>query len=406
MEAIEILFTASLWAAAIRIASPLIFATLGELICERAGVLNLGIEGIMTVGAFAGWLTVYQGGDLWIGRARRGARRRGLRPAARGPDRAARPVAACDRASASRCLPRRLTYYAYRLAFPEVTSPPKIEPFAPLAIPVLSQIPFFGEALFRQTPLTYLAFIAVVVVAWVLYRTPVGLAVRTVGENPAAVEAQGIDVTWLRIGAVVVGSAFMGIGGAFLTMSAFNSFYFDMVNGRGWICIALVVFGSWRPGKALLGALLFAAFDAYQLRLQQLAGAYRALSGVPDAALYSVDPGAHRHVAARRLSARADDPLSQGRALNGDTMLDLIIRGANLPDGRQDIDIGIQGGKIAGVEPALEGDAGRGDRRQGPPGQRRLSSTRISTWTRPCRSACRASTSPARCWKASRCGAS
>ena len=84
------------------------------------------------------------------------------------------------------------------------------------------------------------------------------------------------------------------MGGAFLTLSAFNSFFFDMVNGRGWICIALVVFGSWRPGKALLGAMLFAAFDAYQLRLQQLAGAYRALSGVPDAALYSVDPGADR----------------------------------------------------------------------------------------------------------------
>ena len=94
------------------------------------------------------------------------------------------------------------------------------------------------------------------------------------GENPAAVEAQGIDVIRVRMVAVMAGSALMGIGGAFLTMSAFNSFYFDMVNGRGWICIALVVFGSWRPGKALLGAILFGAFDAYQLRLQQLAGAF------------------------------------------------------------------------------------------------------------------------------------
>ena len=167
-----------------------------------------------------------------------------------------------------------LTYYTYRLAFPEVTSPPKIEPFQPWPIPILSDLPFLGEALFRQTPLTYLAFIAAGVVAWFLYRTPAGLAVRTAGENPAAVEAQGIDVTKVRIGAVVAGSALMGIGGAFLTLSAFNSFYFEMVNGRGWIAIALVVFGSWRPGKALLGALLFAAFDAYQLRLQQLAGSF------------------------------------------------------------------------------------------------------------------------------------
>ncbi len=273
MEAIEILFTASLWAAAIRIASPLILATLGELICERAGVLNLGIEGIMTVGAFAGWVSVYHGADLWSGlaiAALAGAAFGLLHGFMTVPLGLSQHVTGIG----ITLLATSLTYYAYRLVFPEVTSPPKIEPFAPFDIPLLSDIPFFGEALFRQTPLTYLAFIAVLLVAYVLYRTPIGLAVRTVGENPAAVEAQGIDVTWLRMGAVAVGSAFMALGGAFLTMSAFNSFYFDMVNGRGWICIALVVFGSWRPGKALLGAILFAAFDAYQLRLQQLAGAY------------------------------------------------------------------------------------------------------------------------------------
>lgn len=273
MEAIEILFTASLWAAAIRIASPLIFATLGELICERAGVLNLGIEGIMTVGAFAGWVAVYHGADLWLGiaiAALAGAAFGLLHGFMTVPLGLSQHVTGIG----VTLLATSLTYYTYRLVFPEVTSPPKIEPFAPYAIPGLSDIPFFGEALFRQTPLTYLAFVSVLLVAYVLYRTPIGLAVRTVGENPAAVEAQGIDVTWLRMGAVAVGSAFMAIGGAFLTMSAFNSFYFDMVNGRGWVCIALVVFGSWRPGKALLGAILFAAFDAYQLRLQQLAGAY------------------------------------------------------------------------------------------------------------------------------------
>ncbi len=165
-----------------------------------------------------------------------------------------------------------LTYFTYRLALPEVTSPPKIEPFQPLPIPGLSDIPLLGPALFNQTPLTYLAFVSVAVLAWVLYRTPLGLAVRAAGENPAAVEAQGISVTAVRIGAVMAGSALMAIGGAFLTMSAFNSFFFEMINGRGWICIALVVFGSWRPGKALLGAILFAAFDAYQVRLQQVTG--------------------------------------------------------------------------------------------------------------------------------------
>ncbi len=271
MEAFEILFTASLWAAAVRIASPLIFGTLGELICERAGVLNLGIEGIMTAGAFSGWLAVYLGGDLWLGVA------------------VAALVGAClgllhgfmvvplglsqhVTGIGITLLATALSYYFYRIAFPEVTSPPKIEPFAVFPVPGLADLPIIGPALFQQTPLTYLAFIAVALVAWFLYRTPAGLAVRTVGENPAAAEAQGINVVTVRILAVMAGSALMGIGGSFITLSAFNSFFFEMTNGRGWICIALVVFAAWQPGKALLGAILFGLFDAYQLRLQQLAG--------------------------------------------------------------------------------------------------------------------------------------
>jgi len=120
-----------------------------------------------------------------------------------------------------------------------------------------------------QTPLTLLALLLVPVIGWLLYRTPLGLALRMVGENPQAAEGQGIPVASIRTGAIVAGSALMGVAGAFLTLSAFNAFFFNMVNGRGWICVALVVFASWRPGKALLGALLFAFFDALQLRLQQ-----------------------------------------------------------------------------------------------------------------------------------------
>ena len=97
---------------------------------------------------------------------------------------------------------------------------------------------------------------------------------RAVGDNPDSVDAQGLSVYALRTGAVVAGSALMALGGAFLTMSAFDAFFFGMVNGRGWICIALTVFASWRPGKALLGALLFGAFDAYQVRLQTQVGAF------------------------------------------------------------------------------------------------------------------------------------
>ncbi|MBP0437278.1 ABC transporter permease [Tianweitania sediminis] len=271
MEAFEILLQTSFWVAAIRIASPLIFATMGELICERAGVLNLGIEGIMVAGAFAGWVTVYGGGDLWTGvvvAALVGAAFGLLHATLTVPLGLSQHVVGIG----ITLFATSLTYFTYRLVLPQVSSPPKIEPFTPLPIPSLSEIPLVGQALFAQTPLTYLAYAVVAVTAWVLYRTPLGLAVRAAGENPSAVEAQGISVAAIRIGAVMVGSALMAIGGAFLTMSAFNSFFFEMVNGRGWIAIALVVFGSWRPGKALLGAVLFAAFDAFQIRLQQISG--------------------------------------------------------------------------------------------------------------------------------------
>ncbi|PLS21510.1 ABC transporter permease [Neptunicoccus cionae] len=268
MDIIEILFTASFWAAAIRIATPLILATMGELICERAGVLNLGIEGIMVVGAFAGWMAVYSGTGLWVGVAVAfavGMLFGLLHSTLTVPFGLSQHVVGLG----VTLLATSATYYAYRLALPEVTSPPKIAAFQPYEIPILSDIPFLGEAVFSQTPFTYFAFLLVLAVAVVLYRTPLGLAVRAVGENPSAVAAQGLSVTAIRMGAVIVGSGFMAMGGAFLTMSAFDSFFFEMVNGRGWICIALVVFGSWRPGKALLGAVLFAAFDALQIRVQQ-----------------------------------------------------------------------------------------------------------------------------------------
>jgi simple sugar transport system permease protein len=114
----------------------------------------------------------------------------------------------------------------------------------------------------------------VLVVWYVLYRTPLGTAIQAVGDNPNSVDAQGLSVYALRVGAVVAGSSLMALGGAFLTMSAFDAFFFGMVNGRGWICIALVIFASWRPGKALLGALLFGAFDALQVRLQTEVGSF------------------------------------------------------------------------------------------------------------------------------------
>jgi general nucleoside transport system permease protein len=260
-ETLDLLLGAPFWVAVLRIATPLILGTLGVLLCERAGVLNLGIEGIMVAGAFTGWLTVYQGGSLWMGvgvAAIVGA----LLGLLHGWLTVSLALSQHVSGLGITLLATSLASYSYRVSFPKVSSPPTIQAFEPmtwLAIPVLS----------AQTPLTLLALGLVPVIGYLLYRTPLGLAVRMVGENPAAAEGQGISVAAVRIGAIAAGSALMGVAGSFLTLAAFNAFYFNMVNGRGWVCVALVVFASWRPGKALLGALLFGFFDALQLRLQQ-----------------------------------------------------------------------------------------------------------------------------------------
>jgi simple sugar transport system permease protein len=260
-ELVELLLNPAFWVAVLRIATPLLLGTLGVLLCERAGVLNLGIEGIMVAGAFTGWLAVYAGAPLWGGVAVAA-----LTGAVFGLLHAGLTVGLALSQHVSglgvTLLATALSYFGYRVSFPKVSTPPTITPFGDmdwLGLPVLAQ----------QTPLTLLALLLVPATAYLLYRTPAGLAVRMVGENPQAAEGQGVSVAGVRTAAIVAGSALMGVAGSFLTLSAFNAFFFNMVNGRGWICVALVVFASWRPGKALLGALLFAFFDALQLRLQQ-----------------------------------------------------------------------------------------------------------------------------------------
>jgi len=249
----------------------MLLAALGETYSESSGILNLGIEGIMAAGCMGGWMWVYLGGTLWGGIG----------------------FAACVGIGFGllhslftvflglsqhvtglgiTMLGSSLSAFVFRMLLPKATTPPKIVPFQPLDIPFLSSIPFLGEVFFTQTALTLLAFTMVIVVAYILFKTPLGLSLRMVGENPMAVEAQGLSVFGLRTLAVCTGSALMAVGGAFLTLSAFDAYYIGMVNGRGWICIALVVFSSWKPYKALLGCLLFAAFDAVQMRVQQQTG--------------------------------------------------------------------------------------------------------------------------------------
>jgi len=262
-EALDLFFTASLWAAVFRIATPLIFGMLGELICERAGVVNLGIEGIMTFGALSAWLAVFHGCDLWTGMlvaAASGAAFGLLHALLTVPMAQSQHVTGLG----ITLLATSLASFIYRLAVPAKSTPPTIMPFQPV------DLPFLNAPFLAATAPTYLALGLTAVVAYVLWRTPLGLAIRMAGEHPQGAQAQGINVLILRTGCVMVGSAIMALGGAFLSLAAFNSFVINMVQGRGWMALALVVFGAWRPGLALLGALLYAWFDAYQLRLQHV----------------------------------------------------------------------------------------------------------------------------------------
>ncbi|MGR3585797.1 MAG: ABC transporter permease, partial [Pseudooceanicola nanhaiensis] len=201
----EILFTAGLWASVLRIATPLIFGTLGALLCERVGVLNLGIEGIMTFGAMAGWLAVFNGADLWTGLAV-AAICGGLFGALHAVLTVSLGLSQHVTGLGITLFASSFSYYLFRLVVPVQGTPPTIEPFGP-AFPGLAGIPGIGPVLAAQTAPTWLAIGAVLVLAWVLARTPLGLALRMTGENPHAAEAQGLDPIALRYGAVICGSA-------------------------------------------------------------------------------------------------------------------------------------------------------------------------------------------------------
>lgn len=267
MSMLDIILDIGFFAAAIRLAVPLLLGTLSELVAERSGVLNLGIEGMMLAGALAGFATAYVTGSLWLGvvaalllgaliglfmallvvilRLDQTVAGLGVTMAATG-----------------------LVFFSYRLGFGESAVPPAITPFSTIPLPLLSDIPVIGPVLFNQYALTYITYLLVPALAFFLFRTPAGLALRTVGENPKAAAGVGIDPIKIRILALMAAGALAGLAGAYLNLAAFGSFTFGIISGRGWICLALVVLGRWKPWACAGAALLFGAVDAFQLRLQ------------------------------------------------------------------------------------------------------------------------------------------
>jgi ABC-type uncharacterized transport system permease subunit len=268
-EFIDIAFVSGLIGAMMRMATPIIFATLGEILSERSGVLNLGIEGIMLMGAMTGFLVTFSSDSIWLGvfAAAGVGMILGLLMAF-----LAVYLGLSQHVSglAITLFCTGLAMFIYRLHFGSPTVPPIIQPFKQVALPLLSKIPLIGPGLFTNYSLTFIAWILVPIVSILLYKTKMGLKIRTVGENPVVADTVGVNVTLTRTLCLVAGGALMGIGGAFLTLAHQNMFLIDVIGGRGWVAIAMVIFGNWDPLKGALGALIFGFLDGLQLRLQGL----------------------------------------------------------------------------------------------------------------------------------------
>ena len=243
--------------AMLTIATPLVWAGIGEVIIEKTGVLNLGIEGTMYLGAFVGFLTGLRTGSPWLGLAAAIASgvvagllmglftvTLGLNQHVSGLGLTLLLIASCE-------FTFRLLYAGERPALRH-----KFNALLP-AVPVLD-----------QHWLTYVAFLVLAPLAWwVLRSTGMGYRLHAVGESFEAADVAGISVTATRYAALTVGGALMAIGGAFLTLAVLGNFTLDIINGRGWVCIALVIFARWRVWPAVFGALIFAVTDALQLQL-------------------------------------------------------------------------------------------------------------------------------------------
>jgi general nucleoside transport system permease protein len=245
-------------AATLTIATPLVWAALGAVLNERTGVLNLGIEGTMYAGAFAGFMTAAITGNLAfallavIGVGLFGGALMGLLTVTLGVNQHVAGIGTTLLLIAS-------SEFTNRLLFSGEGNQVQTEKFDRL---------FPGTGVFSQYPMTYLAFLVLApLLWWVLRYSGFGLRLKAVGENPESADIAGISVAGTRYAALLIGSVLMAIGGSFLTLSLLGSFTLDIVSGRGWIAIALVIFGRWRVWPVVGGALLFGLADALQLQL-------------------------------------------------------------------------------------------------------------------------------------------
>ena len=262
-------FIISLFAGAIRMSVPILLPALGEIYTQRAGILNLGLEGIMLMGAFGGFLGTYFTGSLWIGllvAAFFGLAYSSIMAFLSITVKANQIIAG----TALTILGAGLSTFLFRTVFGIQKLPPSVDTFKAIQFPILTDIPILGPILFNHNAMVYLTLVLVFVTWVILEKTTFGLAVKAVGENPRAADSKGINVALIRYICVLIGGIYAGLGGAFLSIAYMNTFLDQMTAGRGFIAVAVVIFARWHPVKVLGAALLFGAANALQLRLQAI----------------------------------------------------------------------------------------------------------------------------------------
>jgi len=254
--------------AAVLSGTPLLFATTGEILSQRAGNLNLGVEGMMWLGAFAGFYAAYKTGSPVLavlaafGLAAFGALIYAFLTVTM---KANQNVTGLTLTTFGIGLSLVMGYAMIN----SVGGAPKVsaalrESLSPVNIPFFSDIPYIGKLFFQYDPLVYLGIAVAALSAVYLYRTRTGLNARAVGENPASADAAGINVTAMKYANVIIGGGICGVGGAYMSLVTANGSWqpAGIVNGNGWIAVALVIFVSWNPGKAILGSFIFGAFNS------------------------------------------------------------------------------------------------------------------------------------------------
>lgn len=253
-------------ASTIRNATPLVFAALGGMFSERSGVVNIGLEGMMLISAFAGVAGAFLSGNAWVGLlfAVGAGLLFGLVHAVMCVTFEADQIIS---GTAINLLALGGTGFLMVIIFNQGGTSPDVEKFSPVAIPLLSEIPVIGQAVFNQSVLVYLMYLLVPVTYVVLFRTPFGLRLRATGEIPEAVDTAGVSVARMRYFGVALSGMLAALGGVYLSMGILSSFSENMTGGRGFIALAALIFGRWHPIGAAGAALLFGLAQALTIRV-------------------------------------------------------------------------------------------------------------------------------------------